>query len=266
MINYIALLVALALSTVSAYYSIIGLTTIFVSAFWPVIFMGSTLEIAKLVTASWLYHNWDIASKKIKTYLTVSILILMIITSMGVFGFLSKAHIDQTVKMSTGSSDILRDINYQIKVEEDAILDIDKQVAIIDNAVTKMTEKGQASRSLKANDQQRKKRDELTKAKQTRIENKTKLTQQKIKLESDQKKLEAEVGPIKYIAELFTENADSKQLEKAVSWMIILIIIVFDPLAVVLLIAANSGLHHRKQFLYQDDKSITIHKDNITKI
>ena len=130
MINYIALFVALALSTVSAYYSIFGLTAIFASAFWPVIFMGSTLEVAKLVTASWLYHNWDIATKKIKTYLCISLLILMVITSMGVFGFLSKAHIDQTVKMSTGSADILRDINYQIKVEEDVILDIDKQIAI----------------------------------------------------------------------------------------------------------------------------------------
>lgn len=263
MINYIALIVALALSAVSGYYSIIGLTTIFASTFWPVIFMGSTLEIAKLVTASWLYHNWDIAKKNIKIYLTLSLIILMIITSMGVFGFLSKSHIDQTVKINSGGSDILKEIVYKIKIEEDKISDIDKQIGMIDNAVTKMVEKGQASSSLKANDQQRKKRDELTKTKQTHIDNKIKLNQEKIRLESDQRKLEAEVGPIKYIAEFFTDNADNKQLERAVSWMIILIIIVFDPLAVVLLIAANYGLYHRKYILFQNDKSIKVDKNKL---
>ena len=105
MINYLALLVALALSAVSAYYSIIGLATIFASAFIPVVLMGSVLELGKLVTASWLYNNWHHAPGVLKYYLTTSVIVLMFISSMGIFGFLSKAHIDQSISINTGSAD-----------------------------------------------------------------------------------------------------------------------------------------------------------------
>ena len=100
MINYLALLVAIALSAIAAYFSVIGLTTIFAASFWPVVIMGGTLEVAKVVAASWIYRNWNITPFSIKAYLVASILALMFITSMGTFGYLSKAHIDQTTSYS----------------------------------------------------------------------------------------------------------------------------------------------------------------------
>ena len=96
-------LTALAISTVAIYYSVLGLTAIFAAAFWPIVIMGSVLEVAKLVTASWLYQNWETIPRLLKAYLTTAIIILMVITSMGIFGFLSKAHVEQTAPSSTVS-------------------------------------------------------------------------------------------------------------------------------------------------------------------
>jgi hypothetical protein len=127
MINYIALIVALALSVVSGYYSIYGLTTLFSSAFWPVVLMGTVLELGKLVTASWLYHNWDRAPRMLKYYLTLSVLVLMFISSMGIFGFLSRAHIEQSLAINTGSIQQIRIINSSIDFENNAIKDLDTQ-------------------------------------------------------------------------------------------------------------------------------------------
>jgi hypothetical protein len=89
------MIVALTVSAVAAYYSIIGLTAIFAAAVIPVIVMGAVLEIAKITTAIWLHSFWDVAPRLIKWYLTSATVILMLITSMGIFGFLSKAHIEQ---------------------------------------------------------------------------------------------------------------------------------------------------------------------------
>ena len=94
---YLVLFVALAISGVAAWYSIAGLAAIFAAAKLPIIIMGSTLEAGKLVTASWLYQNWSRAPLLLKSYLTLAVAVLMFITSMGIFGFLSKAHIDQTL-------------------------------------------------------------------------------------------------------------------------------------------------------------------------
>jgi hypothetical protein len=245
MINYLALFVALALSGVSGYYSIVGLTTIFASAFYPVIFMGSVLEAGKLVTASWLYHNWNISARILKYYLTTVVIVLMFITSMGIFGFLSKAHIEQSIAINTGASEQIQILNNKIDYEKLAIQDIDKQIQQIDAAITKMTDRGQAATSLKAAEQQRRTRDSLVKRKNDHVKNISDATTQRIKLESEQRKLEAEVGPLKYIAELVYSNADTNQLEKAVRMVIMLIVFTFDPLAVVLLIAANVGIKNK---------------------
>lgn len=246
MINYISLIVALALSGVSGYYSIVGLTTLFSSAFWPVVLMGVVLELGKLVSASWLYHNWNRAPKLLKTYLTIAVLILMFISSMGIFGFLSRAHIDQTLAINTGGMDQLKIIESSISFEQQSIKDLDVQISQIDNAITRINEKGKGTDSLKAADSQRKTRNSLVDKKKEHTNKIAELTKEKIKLESSQKKLEAEVGPLKYVAELIYEKADNDQLEKSVRWVIILLIMVFDPLAVLLLIAANNGLNTRK--------------------
>lgn len=242
MINYLALLVALSLSGVSGYYSIVGLAAIFASAFWPIIFMGCVLEAGKLVTASWLYNNWSIAPTILRCYLTTAVVILMFITSMGIFGFLSKAHIEQTVQLNSGTSDQVKVIESKLSFENKSIADLDKQIAQIDAAIDKLTDKGQANSSLRAAEGQRKTRDSLALKKQSHIEIVSNLSQQKIKLDTDVKRAEAEVGPLKYIAELAYENADSNQLEKSVRMVILIIVLVFDPLAVILMIAANVGI------------------------
>ena len=95
-IAILTLLSALSISGVAIFYSVIGLATIFPGAFWPVVIMGSVLEVGKLVTASWLYRNWKQTRFLLKTYLTIAVVVLSLITSMGIFGFLSKAHLEQT--------------------------------------------------------------------------------------------------------------------------------------------------------------------------
>ena len=256
MINYIALIVSLTVSAVSGYYSIIGLATIFASAFYPVIIMGVALELGKLTTASWLYRNWGTCPFLLKTYLTAAVLVLMLISSMGTFGFLSKAHIESTLAINTGQADQIEIIQTKIDALKQSNDDLDKQTKQIDDAIVKLTERGQAQTSLKAAQEQRKTRDGLIKRKEENVKNLSELQSQKISLQSGIKKLEAEVGPIKYIAELVYSSTDKDQLERAVRMVIILLVLVFDPLAVVLLIAANHGLEQRKHLTNFNEQGI----------
>jgi cell division protein FtsB len=242
MINYIALIVALGVSCVSAYYSILGLTAIFSSAFVAVVIMGIALELGKLVSASWLYRNWRTCPGLLKVYLTSAVVILMFVSSMGIFGFLSKAHIEQALIINTGSADQVVILDQKIDYLKQTVADLDKQIAQIDAAISKLTEKGQATNSLRAADQQRKTRDSLIKRKQENVRDISTLTTEKVALTSGIKKLEAEVGPLKYIAELVYSSAGTEQLESAVRMVILLLVSVFDPLAVLLLLAANHGL------------------------
>jgi cell division protein FtsB len=167
---------------------------------------------------------------------------------MGIFGFLSRAHIEQSLAINTGALEQIAIIDEKIALERSSIADIDKQIAQIDNAVNKMTERNQAQSSLRAAEQQRKTRTDLVKQREQKTQAVAQLSTERIKLTSEVKKLEAEVGPIKYIAEMvYGTNSDKDILEHAVRWVIILLIFVFDPLAVLLLIAANQGISHNKQ-------------------
>ena len=257
MVNYLALLSALCLSSVSAYYSIIGLTAVFAGSFWPVVIMGTTLEISKIVSTSWLYRNWKTCPFLLKTYLTLAIIILMVISSMGIFGFLSKAHIEQNLQIQTGDVDQIQIVQTKIDNEQSIIDDLNKQIAQIDAAVNKMTDKGQAQSSLQAADKQRKLRDDLTKQKGQHTSTLSEYKTEKVKLESSVKKTEAEVGPVKYIAAAIYGSSGPDTLELAVRWVIVLLVSVFDPLAVVLLLAANHGLNNKKNSLQE------FNKDNI---
>lgn len=248
MINYLALLVALIVSAVSAYFSIIGLTTLFASAFIPVVIMGASLEIGKLVTTSWLYRNWKSCPWLLKSYLSIAVVVLMFITSMGTFGFLSRAHIEQQLNISTGDADKLAIVESQIENKNSIIADYDKQLQQIDDALSKITEKGRGESSLQAADKQRKTRNELVAKKNAELGSISKLKEEVIGIRSTIRKTEAEVGPLKYIAEALYggESTSVVDLDRAVRMVIILLVIVFDPLAVVLLIAANHGLAQRK--------------------
>ena len=249
MINYLALLVAIGLSAIAAYFSVIGLTTIFAASFWPVVIMGGTLEVAKVVAASWTYRNWNIAPFSIKAYLVASILALMFITSMGTFGYLSKAHIDQTAS----SGDVISQLaiyDEKIKVARENIDANRKALKQYDDAVDQIlgrsdTEKG-AEKAVVVRRSQQKDRARLQEEIQTYQKEIGILNDTRAPLAAQVRKVEAEVGPLKFIAELFYDEVDTQFLDKTVRWVIILIVIVFDPLAIILLIAANIGMSKTK--------------------
>ena len=240
---------ALALSTSAAWYSIIGLTAIFAAAKIPIIIMGATLEISKLVVASWLYRNWKEIPFLMKSYLTGALLVLMFLTSMGIFGFLSKSHADQ----SMNSGDVITQIEMleqKIQIEQSKIDSAKTTLAQLDAQVNEMigrsTSTSAINRSITIRKQQDKERSALIQSieeSQSRI---NELRETLIPYKTQNRQLEAEVGPIKYIAALiYGENVDENLLEKAIRWVILLIVGVFDPLAVVMLIAANWSMKHR---------------------
>lgn len=384
-LTLLTLVTALAISAVAIYYSVAGLAAIFAAAVWPIVIMGTTLEIAKLVTTVWLHRYWQHAVWWLKTYLTVAVVILMFITSMGIFGFLSKAHIDQTTASSESVAQVERmgteiarqneiidraesrikqietvgvggeaNVQTQIQQEQSRIDSaysrvqpaIDEQQRIIDgqtklfqDQITKIDEQidrlkqlvdtkniaaaqalvgtrpdgdwGPATaRSIQTWQEARQRerneavskleqangspiitaaraeiqrvrlgvesqiadsnrlvnrlREQLGKTDTTEVERLItdqrervtvaqqeidRLTEQKYRLEGEYRKLEAEVGPVKYIAEfIYGSDADKNMLEEAVRWVIIIIIFVFDPLAVLLLLASQYSFeYHRRQ-------------------
>lgn len=241
MINYLVLFVAILLSGVAAYYSIIGLIAIFAAAVIPIAVMGSTLEVAKLVAASWTYRNWQTAPSIIKYYLIGAISVLMFITSMGIFGFLSKAHMDQIVPTGDVQAKIQL-IDQRISIQQDIIKTARTDIDIINEQIKKYNELGAISKGVRVREQQSAERDRLLNTIENAQNTIIKLREEKAPLAASYRQLEAEVGPIKYIADLIYDDSSTDMLEKAVRAVIILIVFVFDPLAVVLLIAANHGL------------------------
>lgn len=247
------------LSAVAAYYSIMGLIAIFSTAVIPIAIMGTALEVSKLVSASWLYTNWNNVPKLLKTYFTTAVVILMILTSMGIFGYLSKAHLDQAVPTGDVVSKVSI-LDEQIKTEKDNINAARKQLTQLDSQVdqtlARTTDDRGADRSVQVRRSQAKERSSLIAEIQTSQAKIAKLNQDRAPIASELRKVEAEVGPIKYIAALIygNENLDDTILEKSVRVVILMIVFVFDPLAVLLLIAANREMiNKRKEDEEEDD-------------
>lgn len=316
-IAILTLLSALSISGVAIFYSVIGLATIFPGAFWPVVIMGSVLEVGKLITASWLYRQWKFTPFLLKSYLTIAVILLSIITSMGIFGFLSKAHLEQNLASDTlvQRVDIIndkiesqtiyierqkaiitrsekaidrvgKDFTQDIAVQENIIKSAYARLEVLDADVKAYTDQGRGlfkgdniKKGVELRKQQKPERDQLNaeieeakafiqkyrdqsrqggdnnKAQIKEAENNIIVAQNKIDdliierqpLEKKLINLEAEVGPVKYIAALAVDwgMAEEVNLSKAVRWVILLIIVVFDPLAVLLLIAANQSFARR---------------------
>jgi hypothetical protein len=243
MFGYLTLFTALILSLSAAVYSVLGLTAIFAAAFWPIVILGGSLEFGKIVTTLWLHKYWDRAELQYKVYLSFAVVVLMLLTSMGVFGFLSKAHLDQAVP----SGDIQAQVQIfddKIQIQKDNIKTARAALTQMDSAVDQtmgrsQDEKG-ADKAVAIRRSQARERtalqNDISKA-QTEI---TRLQEQRAPVASQAREVEAEVGPIKYIAALiYGDNPEANLLEKAVRWVIILIVIVFDPLALTLLLAAT---------------------------
>jgi hypothetical protein len=238
LIAYLTLISGLAISAVAVYYSVIGLTAIFAAAAVPIIIMGVTLELSKLVATVWLKQNWDIAPKSIKAYLIAAIAILMIITSMGIFGFLSKAHIEQGLPASDAIAKVSI-IEEKIKIEQDAIDRARKDLEILNTQIDRLSELGAVSRGVNVRNQQREERTAILRQieqSQARI---SELREEMAPFNTQLREVEAKVGPIKYIAAFFYGDTDKAILDKAVTWVILTLIIVFDPLAVILLLASQ---------------------------
>jgi hypothetical protein len=241
-LTILTFLSAISISIIAAGYSIIGLATLFAGAVIPIILMGSALEVGKLVAASWLYHNWNSnVPRLLKAYLFSAIIILIFITSMGIFGFLSKAHLDQ-VKPSSSNNIKIELLNNQIKSQQLIIDRSQKTLTLLDKALEVYIDKEFVTRGLKERKKQEPERLELNTAIKEASNEIGKLSEEKGILSLEQNKIEAEVGPIKYVAELiYGENAENN-FDSAVRIVILILIFVFDPLAVLLLIAANISL------------------------
>jgi len=374
LIPWLTLLSGLAISVVAVWYSVAGLVAIFAASATAIIIMGVVLEVGKLVTAVYLHRYWNVTVGWLKTYLSIAVIFLMFITSMGIFGFLSKAHVEQTslsqeqsaqvevidekiirsdAKISRWQSEIdrllktgnvstdtvllgqdteqLKELRIQIKSEKDIVRnEADKRIKTAqerrDKEIeaakplledwggeekynrevlkAKQTEQNESSvarstRDKKIKDIDKKYSKELaqvnkrinearkgstTKAGQAdkRIKELEKnieaeqlaievVRQDKLVYEKEYRKLEAEVGPIKYIAEFVYGTTDKSILEKAVTWVIILIIFVFDPLAVGMLIASQYAFllsrgEGLKPLDTKEDSLSVLKKDGKTKV
>jgi len=268
--GYFTLFVALVISAVAAYYSIVGLTAIFAAAVIPIVIMGAALEVGKVTAAVWLKFNWERANWTYKFYLVPAVAFLMLLTSMGIFGFLSKAHSDQSLV----SGDVQAKIavyDEKIKTSKDNIDANRKALKQMDEAVDQVMgrsndEKG-ADKAVQIRRSQQKERARL----QSEITSEQKIiaqvNEERAPIAAEVRKVEAEVGPIKYVAALiYGDNAEANLLEAAVRWVIILIVAVFDPLALVLILAAQQSLRWAKddredQKLLEEDSRREIEND-----
>jgi hypothetical protein len=242
-IAWLALLSGLTISTVAIWYSVAGLVSIFAAAAIPIIVMGVALEVSKLIATVWLKLNWNRAPVFIRGYLLAAIAVLMLITSMGIFGFLSKAHSDQSLVSGDVQSKIavydekIKTSQDNIDVNRKALKQLDEAV---DQVMGRSTSETGADKAVAIRKSQAKERTRLLAEITAEQKTITGLREERAPIAAEVRKVEAEVGPIKYIAAfVYGDNPDANVLEKAVTWVIIIIVSVFDPLAVILLLASQ---------------------------
>jgi hypothetical protein len=251
MFEYFVLAVALLISATSAYYSIIGLTAIFAAAFWSIVIMGTVLELGKIAASLWLKQYWHQSPWQLKYYLVTAVGVLMVITSLGIFGGLSKAHLDQAVPLGDVAATVAQ-LDERIQTErgniESAQRALQQMDAQVEQRLSRSSDDRGAERAVQIRRQQAKERAKLQQdiaaAQQTIVA----LNKERAPIASELRKVEAEVGPIKYVAALiYGDNPDANLLERAVRWVIIIIVLVFDPLAIALLLAATSSMRWNAQ-------------------
>lgn len=242
LVAYLTLFSGLTISAVAIYYSVTGLTAIFAGAVIPIIIMGVVLEVSKIIASVWLKQNWKTAPGLIKLYLSTAVAVLMLITSTGIFGFLSQAHISATAPSAEVAASIAM-IDDQIATQKGNIETTRHNLSQLDASVDQALSRSSNERGAVVASTMRKAQSRERASLQSEIvsaqKNIGKLNAERAPIASQLRKVEAEVGPIKYIAAFFYGVTDSAILEKAVTWVIILIIVVFDPLALILLIASQ---------------------------
>ena len=254
-LTYLTLISGISLSVIAAGYSIIGLAALFAGATSAIIAMGGALEVAKLVMASWLYNNWHspLLPKSIKYYLTSAVIILIFITSVGIFGFLSKAHLDQVVPESNNKLQV-QILDEQIEQRQNVINRSQLQLEKMDELIINQSEEtsffsSSSQRAIAERNNQREERLLLEKTIEESLNKINELSDKKAGKRTEQLKLEADLGPIKYVAEFIYGDEAENHFDKAVRIIIIILIFVFDPVAVLMLISANISLKERRMKL-----------------
>lgn len=239
--TYLLLLTALGISAVAGYFSIVGLTLIFSAAFWPIVIMGVVLELGKLVTASFIYRMWHRVNWLMKSYFIISVVVLSAITSLGIFGYLSKSY--------TSDSVALYDSETKIATNKE-ILDVERRR--LDNLLIQLEKREKGNSRIEKDIKQT----------QDRISS---LTKEIGELQKEKNRQNSEIGPIRYITELFYDKNDLETIDKAVRMIIVILVFVFDPLAILLVVAANMMLRQRPRFKRLKN-SIEIEKDAVFSI
>ena len=256
-LSILTFITSLAIAAVAAWYSIIGLTTIFSAAVVPIIIMGVVLEIGKLVAAAWVYQNWKETNVLLKSYLVSAIVVLMLITSMGIYGFLSKSHIDAGIN-TTEISVKLERLDNRIDSEQRQIDRAEKTLKQLDDRLEKMNEGWFITRGIQQREKEQEERQQLNniiKKSESEID---KLLDKKSEYQLEVKNFEVEVGPIKYIAALVYGDEAKNYLDNTVRYVILLLIFVFDPLAVLLLISANQSYRKELEINPPEEKGLPV--------
>ena len=232
------LFTALAISAVAAFYSIVGLMAIFSASAMSIAVMGVVLEVGKLITASWLYQNWKRVPLLLKSYLTIAVVVLMFITSMGIFGYLSKAHIDQGKGVAEIYLKVER-VDNRIQTERNTILRYEKQLTNLDTALNKYLDLGAVSKGLAKREEQEPERKELVSLINKAQEKIDLLLTERAEYQLQINSFEVEIGPIKYISAIIYGDKALDYIDTAVRAVILILVFVFDPLAVLLIVSAN---------------------------
>jgi hypothetical protein len=244
--TFLLFVTAISLSVVAAWYAIAGLVAIFAAAVVPIMVMGSLLEISKLVVASWLYRSWGEIPRLMKAYFVVALVILMALTSMGIFGYLSKAHLDQAIPTGDAAARV-EIIDERIAIEQDVIVQYRKDLTVLNDQIDRYNELGAVTKGVKAREDQKEERTAILNKIEESQNKVTTLRDERAPYSTQMRKIEAEVGPLKYIATvIYGENPDKNLLESAVRIVIMMIVFVFDPLAVLMLIGANWSLKNNR--------------------
>jgi hypothetical protein len=233
-----AFVVALVLACISAAFSIDGLTAIFAGAFWPVIIMGAALEAGKLVAAAWLTENWYWSPFFLRLILVAMIGVLMSLNAVGVFGFLTKAHLDHMAAVDFDLADRTAETDARLAIQAQAVADLDRRIAQIDAAIEESTQLGRPVGAMKIADEKRRDRGDIVAARQREAQALANLRIEKARIDAQRRRTEADVGPVRYLAELI--GMPATDIERSVRLLTLAVVAVLDPMAVAFLLAAGA--------------------------
>ena len=250
-------LCALVLAIAAAILAVMGMSALFPAGGAILMFVISVLEVTKFNLAVWLHQNWKDIGYSMKSYLTAALVSLMLLTSMSIFGFFSAAHVEQNIGREDTTIQ-LETIDAKLTRERDRMENANDRLSQLDAAINRYTELGYVTRGLEAREEQAEERELLNttidEAQNTILE----LRSERAELEKKTARLEAEIGPVKYVAALiYGEQAAKTNIEQAIRIIILMIVFVFDPLAVVLLIAATWSMN-KKPKQTSTEKQITL--------